>query len=567
MAATGVAAGWILAWGFGLSVMCAGRVARPRRKGVCVTSGRGRECATFETRGLGANEMIPADGGGVGSGMTVEESPERPQAPELERILRLIGEVARKSSIREDPCFYRGEPERYPVVSSGLYRACPHSGDEAFDIGHVEQEMVEAAKQYTTFTDDDEILAEIQHFGGRTNLIDFTEDCLVALFFAGGGGKENDGRVVLHWPEPGSLVRPKHTINRVVAQKSVFVRPRRGFILPDSCEETVVVPGDLKEGILSFLKRCHGISENTVYRDIHGFIRAQNPQRSRYVIEFRQSRATRQPEPIPNLPDFLGGLFLGVEQTRIRHAYHQQEMAYADAGGTTIEIRHRGRAGAPVVVTQFELKPEAVVDLYSSLIRENPSGVRLAESYCRRGEAHLFLGSTDLALEDFGEALDRNEKMAEAYHGRGNAYSQQGSTDRAMGDLQEALRIEPGLAAALIDLGNVYRDNGSPDEALPCFDISIALMSKPAFRGRTEIGDGYFFRALAWCALGHWPEAMDDLKAARRGECSWHRLVRTSAVTSLVFKAASVFESLPTLPPWCTFRDSRVDVIEEPGYI
>ena len=89
--------------------------------------------------------------------------------------------------------------------------------------------MVENARQYTTLTNDDEILAEIQHFGGATNLIDFTDDYLIALLFACVGSQGQDGRLVLHWPETDTVVRPKQTINRVVFQKSVFVRPRRGL--------------------------------------------------------------------------------------------------------------------------------------------------------------------------------------------------------------------------------------------------------------------------------------------------------------------------------------------------
>ena len=145
----------------------------------------------------------------------------------LERIQLLMGEVVHKSSEREDTCLYRGEPECYPVVSSGLFRKCPNSANEAFDIGRVEQEIAENARQYTTLADDVEILTEIQHFGGATNLIDFTDDYLIALFFASVEGDGKDGRVVLHWPESDTLVRPKQTMNRIVSQKSVFVRPRR----------------------------------------------------------------------------------------------------------------------------------------------------------------------------------------------------------------------------------------------------------------------------------------------------------------------------------------------------
>ena len=164
---------------------------------------------------------------------------------ELERIQGVMREVVRKASEREGTCVYRGEPECYRVVSSRLYRKCQDSANEAFDMGRVEQEMAENARQYTTLADDDEILTEIQHFGGATNLIDFTDDYLVALFFASVEGEGKDGRVVLHWPESETMVTPKQTINRVVSQKSVFVRPRRGFIVPDARDETVVVPGDL----------------------------------------------------------------------------------------------------------------------------------------------------------------------------------------------------------------------------------------------------------------------------------------------------------------------------------
>lgn len=42
--------------------------------------------------------------------------------------------------------------------------------------------MIEAAKDYTHETDPFEILTELQHYGGHTNLIDFTIDNHIALF-------------------------------------------------------------------------------------------------------------------------------------------------------------------------------------------------------------------------------------------------------------------------------------------------------------------------------------------------------------------------------------------------
>ena len=73
---------------------------------------------------------------------------ERNEAPEtriLEQIQGLMGEILRKSSEGEGSCLYRGEPECYPIVSSGLYRKCPDCKNEAFDIERIQQEIIENA--------------------------------------------------------------------------------------------------------------------------------------------------------------------------------------------------------------------------------------------------------------------------------------------------------------------------------------------------------------------------------------------------------------------------------------
>ena len=377
---------------------------------------------------------------------------------EVERIHALMAEVVDKASKREDACVYRGEPKCYPVVSSGLYRECPDSKNEAFDIARAEQEMAETARQYTTLADDDEVLTEIQHFGGATNLIDFTDDYLIALFFASVENEREDGRVVLHWPESDTLVRPKHTMNRIVSQKSVFVRPRRGFIVPDAAEETVVVPDDLKKSILTFLQRFHGISEKTVYNDIHGFIRHQTPSRSRYVRAFRESISRPRPDPMHYLAPCLKARWISVTLRKMRHAYHQRGMAYQDGQASRFEFSD---FSAPLPMTSYiyGLNAVEVVELFTHLIEKKEVG-NLAEAYCRRGEAHLYQGAVDLAVRDFDEALGRNAKMPAAYHGRGNAYRKQGNSDRGMADLEEALRQKPELAAALIDRGNMHRKPG-----------------------------------------------------------------------------------------------------------
>lgn len=436
-------------------------------------------------------------------------------ARQLERIQGLMREVVRKSALREGTCVFRGEPQCYPVVSSGLFRKCPDVANEGFDIGQVEQEIAENARQYTTLTEEVEILTEIQHFGGATNLIDFTDDYLIALFFACVGAGRVDGRVVLHRPEPDTLVRPKQTINRVVFQKSVFVRPRRGFIVPDAREETVVIPGDLKGSILSFLERFHGISERTVFNDIHGFIRHQTPGQSRYAREFRASSSKPRIDMNVALKPCFEAPYLGVELFKMRHAFHQRGIVYEDQERSMFSIQPIRTTSGPPADYMFEFEPDQVVDLFTHLIQENMGGPQ-KELYCRRGEAHLYQGETDLAIRDFDEALALDAEMAAAYHGRSNAHRLQGNADRASADLQEAFCRGGGVPAACIDRGNAHRESGLLEDAVRDFDAAISSLKHRSSGAFAELGDGYFYRAVARCVHKDWAGAKNDLLAARQ---------------------------------------------------
>ena len=67
--------------------------------------------------------------------------------------------------------------------------------------GHPQQDLIadfaNMLPRYSAETTDFELLTEIQHYGGKTNLIDFTTDYLIALFFACDGHHDKDGRVIL----------------------------------------------------------------------------------------------------------------------------------------------------------------------------------------------------------------------------------------------------------------------------------------------------------------------------------------------------------------------------------
>ncbi len=200
------------------------------------------------------------------------------QETERNSILEIIGRIAETTA--GGGFIYRGEPQHYEKVSSSLWRECRKEiGTGEFDIEAIQQRMLTVAKKYTYEEDSFEILTELQHYGGYTNLIDFTTDNHIALFFACDGSLGKPGRIILlersgEINKNYQIKEPRNPQNRIIAQKSIFVRPPKGFI--DSEHFAVIdIPASLKEPILDHLREQHGISTQTVYNDFHGFIREQ----------------------------------------------------------------------------------------------------------------------------------------------------------------------------------------------------------------------------------------------------------------------------------------------------
>ena len=230
----------------------------------------------------------------------------------LNAIAKLLPFQAIKAGI-PNPYIYRGEPECYEEVSSKLWRDYkPCVNHHSFDIKAIQDEMVNAAKKHDVTLaksnitidskfvnenfkatadavnimldvnrkyEDLEILTKIQHYGGSTNLIDFTKDYFVALFFACNSSLNKPGRLISLNAEKTPIRRwikkPRHPEQRVIAQKSVFIEPPKGFIEQRLYHECLI-PSDCKPDILEYLRLFHNISPETIYNDLHGFIHLQS---------------------------------------------------------------------------------------------------------------------------------------------------------------------------------------------------------------------------------------------------------------------------------------------------
>ena len=318
-----------------------------------------------------------------------------PQTNDPGSLLDIIKEIEAKSG--DYDCIYRGEPECYEKVSSVLYREYAHIGTESLDLEAIQRKILNEAKKHSYAIDDSEILIEIQHYGGGTNLIDFTTDYLIALFFACDGAFGKDGRIILQKTEiiKDLIKHPRNPRHRVKAQKTVFVIPPSGFIEPHK-DDIIIIPAALKQPLLQHLRKHHGISTETIYNDLYSFIKNQNIHRSAYVA-FYSGFTLQNTGNKSEIPD-------------------ERQTAY-----------------------------EKAIAYYTEALKQKPD---LLEAYVNRGVIYDTIDEVDKAIENYNITIQLDPNYTDAYYNRGFDYFLKDDLDLALVDFSKVIELNPEYAAA-----------------------------------------------------------------------------------------------------------------------
>ena len=467
---------------------------------------------------------------------------------DLTEIKEKIDEIEVKSANGE--YIYRGEPERHEEpphcgkASSSLWRKfCIEK--EHFDVEVVQREMLNDAKKHAgqlphdyhvdseaslNPTEEDpeetinlEILTEIQHYGGETNLIDFTTDYFIALFFACDGVHDKEGRVILQETEKirQMIKRPRNPRHRVIAQKSIFLRPPGGFIQPHE-DDLVVIPAHLKPNVLQYLRKYHGISTETIYNDLHGFIRNQGIHGGAYTQFYRgyavydradkaTTSETKQEQYKKSIEHYTNAIGF---KPHFSEAYTNRGAVYNKLGKSDFAIQDFSAAIGtnPNLAAPYFNRAKAYYHKgqYDLAIKDFNIAISIdcndADAYNNRGVAYNSLGRYDLAIKDYNIAIELKPDYADAYNNRGVAYKQLDKLDCAINDCNKAIDLKPDYADAYINRGAAYRQSGKLDYAINDYNKAIDL--KP------DYADAYINRGAAYHNKHEYDRAIQDYNQA-----------------------------------------------------
>jgi|GEM_PF-1486172 len=132
---------------------------------------------------------------------------------------------------------------------------------------------------------------------------------------------------------------------------------------------------------------------------------------------------------------------------------------------------------------------------------------QLAELYCLLGYARHLSEEGSTGLADIKKGLEYADDYADAYHYRGLIYQQQGDHRKAIDDFNNALKRNNRNFMAYRDRAISYLELGKPTEAMSDLNTVIRTDSQ------SVVKDAVFVRGIAYSHQGKYNEALLDMQA------------------------------------------------------
>ena len=318
-----------------------------------------------------------------------------------------------------------------------------------------------------------ELLAELQHYGAATCLIDFTENSLIALWFACREELKKDAKVVamptedpdkfrtvtyehskrpiLQFLNKGNLWQwtPSSLNNRIVAQLSVFVFGEGA--IQENLYDEIGIEAEAKPSIKATLERSFGLNEQRVFIDLSGFAlnNAHDRPYNNYTAE-----------------DFFYWGLNYHQQGQLKNAIEYYGKAIVLDPRSVVSYDNRGSAKSALG------DHKAAISDFDRAIEIYPQS---ADAFYNRGNSKRALGQHKGAIADYDRAIEINPKFADAYVNRGSVKGQMGDHNGAIADCDKALEIYPQLEVAFDNRGSAKLELGHYQGAIADYDKALEI--------------------------------------------------------------------------------------------
>ena len=224
-------------------------------------------------------------------------------------VTTLTGFLRWVSLFDDGEYLFRGvSRDSYKIEASACHRLSDEEMNNPISLFRINRDLIDKARllghyqQYGQRLPDLDLLAELQHFGAATCLIDFSRNAQIALWFAcqqSSTKNQQNGKVFAvrsdntprfipvtsqmvvdnkidfffrkdeHGRRPLYKWQPKYQNNRIIAQQSVFIFGGDNVEAVTDC----IVLRRYKDDILTSLKNVSGITEESIFPDADGFAR------------------------------------------------------------------------------------------------------------------------------------------------------------------------------------------------------------------------------------------------------------------------------------------------------